>query len=116
MYCRLYDCDFNQQLELGMVNRQRRTVFDIESLQDLTGGCWAARESAHTTMIDSISKQSMQPVWIIEDRVGTLCDEVSCCAVPCCAILRCAGEPIAVDSHCFGCTAGAGSGCQGATS
>lgn len=27
-----------------------------------------------------------------------------------------AGDAIAVDSHCFGCTAGAGSGCQGSTS
>lgn len=34
------------------------------------------------------------------------------------ALLGCspAGDAIAVDSHCFGCTAGAGSGCQGSTS
>ncbi|KAL4443396.1 hypothetical protein ABPG75_011133 [Micractinium tetrahymenae] len=58
----LYDCDFNQQLGLGLPHSSRRTVFDLESLEDLTGGA------------------------------------------------------IAVDSHCFGCTAGAGSGCQGSTS
>ncbi|KAI7837484.1 hypothetical protein COHA_008675 [Chlorella ohadii] len=59
---RLYDCDFNQQLELGLPHPQHRTVFDIDSLAELTGG------------------------------------------------------RIALGSHCFGCTAGAGSGCQGATS
>ncbi|EFN56641.1 hypothetical protein CHLNCDRAFT_57533 [Chlorella variabilis] len=59
---RLYDCDFNQQLELGLTTPGLRTVFDVESLEELTG------------------------------------------------------QRIAVDSHCFGCTAGAGSSCQGATS
>ena len=59
---RLYDCDFNQQLELGLggVNPPR-TIFDIDNLSELT------------------------------DR------------------------PISTQSHCFGCTAGSGSGCQGAT-
>eukprot|EP00898_Chlorokybus_atmophyticus_P002382 jgi/Chlat1/3144/Chrsp21S03375 len=57
---RIYDCDFNQQLAIG-VTSSRKTVFDLESLDDLT----AAR--------------------------------------------------VAVDNHCFGCTAGAGSSCQGAT-
>lgn len=58
----LYDCDFNQQLGLGLPRPGRRSVFDLDSLADLTG------------------------------------------------------DAIAVDSHCFGCTAGAGSGCQGSTS
>lgn len=59
---RLYDCDFNQQLELGLGGGQGapRSVFDIQSLEELTG------------------------------------------------------RAIAVDSHCFGCTAGSGSSCQGA--
>jgi radical SAM/Cys-rich protein len=64
---RLYDCDFNQQLEMFMgappgSGRQALTVFDVGSLDELTG------------------------------------------------------RAIAVDNHCFGCTAGAGSSCQGATS
>ena len=62
--CRLFDCDFNQQLELGLVDPRLRSVFDLGSL----GG----------------------PELV--------------------------GQAVAVDSHCFGCTAGAGSGCQGATS
>ena len=35
--CRLYDCDFNQQLELGLTNPSHRTVWDVDSLDELTG-------------------------------------------------------------------------------
>ena len=60
----LYDCDFNQMLEIGMlqVGREGRrlTVWGFESLSDL------------------------------------------------------AGQYIATSTHCFGCTAGAGSSCGGA--
>lgn len=58
---RLYDCDFNQQLELGLSDIVYKTVFDIENLNEITG------------------------------------------------------KKITVGSHCFGCTAGSGSSCQGAT-
>ena len=59
---RLYDCDFNQQLELGLrAGGRHRTVFDVQSLDELTS------------------------------------------------------VAIGCDNHCFGCTAGAGSSCQGAT-
>eukprot|EP00891_Asterochloris_glomerata_P004575 jgi/Astpho2/4575/e_gw1.00067.422.1_t len=63
----LFDCDFNQQLDMGMkikghAEQERLSVFHIEHLSELTGA------------------------------------------------------NIAVDNHCFGCTAGAGSSCQGATS
>jgi hypothetical protein len=57
---RLYDCDFNQQLDLPLPSGAR-TVFDLASLAGLPGA-----------------------------RVATAC-------------------------HCFGCTAGEGSSCQGAT-
>jgi radical SAM/Cys-rich protein len=60
---RLYDCDFNQMLEIPLGGRQSRP--------DRT-------------------------IWDIDD-VATL-----------------ANEPIATASHCFGCTAGAGSSCTGA--
>jgi radical SAM/Cys-rich protein len=56
---RLYDCDFNQMLELPL-GGEARTIWDVERLDDLEG------------------------------------------------------EPIATGSHCFGCTAGAGSSCGGA--
>jgi len=55
----VYDCDFNQMLEIPAGHRGR-TIWDVQSLDELTG------------------------------------------------------EPIAVGSHCFGCTAGAGSSCGGA--
>ncbi len=57
----LYDCDFNQMLELPVAG-VRRSVWDIESFSQLQG------------------------------------------------------EPIKTASHCFGCTAGAGSSCSGALS
>lgn len=58
---RLYDCDFNQQLDMGLGGDQGLSVFDVGSLDELTG------------------------------------------------------RRVAVASHCYGCTAGAGSSCQGAT-
>ncbi|EKX33479.1 hypothetical protein GUITHDRAFT_160284 [Guillardia theta CCMP2712] len=60
---KMYDCDFNQQLALGMkVNKlSSPTVFDVQSLEELRG------------------------------------------------------LAVVADSHCFGCTAGNGSSCQGAT-
>ena len=60
---RLYDCDFNQMLELPLGagrGAAPRTVWDVSSLDGL------------------------------------------------------AGRPIATGTHCFGCTAGAGSSCGGA--
>lgn len=56
---RLYDCDFNQMLDLPLGDRPHRYLWDID-VKQLTG------------------------------------------------------TPIAVDTHCFGCTAGAGSSCGGA--
>jgi radical SAM/Cys-rich protein len=63
---RIYDCDFNQQLDMGMrlpksLGGAHPTVFTINSLNELTDA------------------------------------EIAC------------------DNHCFGCTAGAGSSCQGST-
>jgi len=55
---RLYDCDFNQMLEMPLIEGPE-TLWDLMNLQDLVG------------------------------------------------------RPIATDSHCFGCTAGAGSSCGG---
>jgi len=55
----IYDCDFNQMLELPL-GAVQRTIWDIGSLEEL------------------------------------------------------AGQPVATDGHCFGCTAGAGSSCGGA--
>ncbi len=56
---RVYDCDFNQMLDLPLADEPHRYLWDIEMTQ-------------------------------------------------------LAGKPIAVDSHCLGCTAGAGSSCGGA--
>ena len=58
---RLYDCDFNQALELEVPGRAK-TIWDVSDLRELEG------------------------------------------------------QPVATASHCFGCTAGAGSSCAGALS
>ena len=57
---RLYDCDFNQMLEIGIVGEGPQTIFDVDPRAP-------------------------------------------------------AGRRIAVGPHCFGCTAGSGSSCGGAT-
>jgi radical SAM/Cys-rich protein len=57
---RLYDCDFNQMLEIPLGAKAASTIWDVEDVGEL------------------------------------------------------AGAPIATGSHCFGCTAGAGSSCGGA--
>jgi hypothetical protein len=56
---RLYDCDFNQMLNLGLAPDLPQTIFDLDL-------------------------RALQ------------------------------GRPVVTGPHCFGCTAGAGSGCQGA--
>ena len=56
---RLYDCDFNQQLDMPL--RSGKTIFDLKTIDDIVG------------------------------------------------------EHIVADNHCFGCTAGSGSSCSGAT-
>jgi len=55
---KLYDCDFNQMLDLPVATPKVRTIFDFDA-------------------------ETLE------------------------------GRPIVTDEHCFGCTAGAGSGCQG---
>jgi radical SAM/Cys-rich protein len=55
---RLYDCDFNQMLELPLVGNSKQTIHDVDF-------DWLAKRTIHT------------------------------------------------GQHCFGCAAGAGSGCQG---
>jgi len=56
---RLFDCDFNQQLDMPL--RSGKTIFDLDTVDDVVG------------------------------------------------------EHIVADNHCFGCTAGSGSSCSGAT-
>jgi radical SAM/Cys-rich protein len=60
---RLYDCDFNQMLEMPIGAADEREAFTVWDLDDLDG---------------------------------------------------LAGAPVATGTHCFGCTAGAGSSCGGA--
>lgn len=74
---KIYDCDFNQQLQLSLG----------EKLTSLAGGEEQSSDSLKEFMTVFDIESSSE---LISDRIVT-------------------------DSHCFGCTAGAGSSCQGAT-
>jgi radical SAM/Cys-rich protein len=83
----LYDCDFNQQLDLRMARNLPTTTHLAETVES-------------TQTVDPLVDT---PPLSIHDLVsGRLSQEA----------LR--ALPISVDSHCYGCTAGSGSSCQGA--
>ncbi|XP_022088369.1 uncharacterized protein LOC110978040 isoform X1 [Acanthaster planci] len=73
---RLFDCDFNQQLDMGM----RRVNSKMEAAHDM-----------------SERSSSAPSVWDIESTDDLV------------------GLRIVTDNHCFGCTSGMGSSCQGTT-
>jgi radical SAM/Cys-rich protein len=83
----LYDCDFNQMLEipLGASFAQRAQVSRSEP-----------KASEDQQLGERSPSGGPKTIWDIDD-LGELTD-----------------APIATDSHCFGCTAGCGSSCGGA--
>ena len=80
---RLYDCDFNQQLDMPMPVQRTRA-----EEADKTGGSGDGSEAVVGAGLTVFDVESL--------------DELT-------------GRRLAVDNHCFGCTAGAGSSCSGAT-
>ncbi|KAF8065759.1 hypothetical protein HT031_002819 [Scenedesmus sp. PABB004] len=92
---RLYDCDFNQQLELPILGRPGPPPPATASASASTDGDGGGDGG------DAPPRPRRKPgltVWDIDAL-----DDV-------------AGLLVRTDSHCYGCTAGSGSGCQGATS
>jgi ABC-type enterochelin transport system substrate-binding protein len=89
---RLYDCDFNQQLQMGM---------SPSSSTAAAAAAAAAADSTSTSDNDQQQQQQQGPksltVWDLDSL-----DDLT-------------GRGVRVGSHCYGCTAGSGSGCQGAT-
>jgi hypothetical protein len=77
---RLYDCDFNQQLDMPILGSEAQA----QQQQQQQQGHWMQREKGLT-------------VWDIDSL-----DEVT-------------GKVVRIACHCYGCTAGSGSGCGGAT-
>ena len=71
----IYDCDFNQQLRLGL-------------------GDFSATADDETCRVSEHSSKTVFDISSVNDILNT---------------------DISLDLHCFGCTAGAGSSCQGAT-
>ncbi|KAG1680012.1 hypothetical protein FOA52_007076 [Chlamydomonas sp. UWO 241] len=97
---RLYDCDFNQQLEMAM------------GLSGLGAPGAGADAGADATASSSSSSSSGSSAPSSEEgpRKGgglTVFDLAD--------LSQLTGRPIRVDNHCYGCTAGAGSSCTGAT-
>ena len=74
---KLYDCDFNQQLQLGLGETLESVAPEADS------GSVSAAPPLSVFDVESVAE-----------------------------LLR---HRVTVDHHCFGCTAGAGSSCQGAT-
>lgn len=92
---RVYDCDFNQQLEMAM------------GLAGLGGGAGAdATASAPSSSSSSSSPPSSEEA--PRRGAGLSVFDVA-------DLSQLTGRAIKVDNHCYGCTAGAGSSCTGAT-
>ena len=81
----IYDCDFNQQLGMN--------ISDIYN-QPLTDRDTSHVPIQHSTTNNPSTRKSVYDISSYNELLN---------------------QPIATDSHCFGCTAGAGSSCQGAT-
>ncbi len=79
---RLYDCDFNQMLDLGVDASAPQTIFEAIAQQP-----------------EPIDGPNLDLACQMDTRPGS----------------RLRGRRIAIGQHCFGCTAGAGSSCGGAT-
>lgn len=89
---RLYDCDFNQQLDLPILSSK---VAGSAAVSASSSG--DMNSSSRRDTRDSLPQQRGLTVWDLNSL-----DELT-------------GVVIRTDSHCYGCTAGSGSGCQGAT-
>jgi len=83
----LYDCDFNQMLDLPIASLAQRAQVSRSEPQ--------ASED-HQVGERRPSGVERRTIWNVDGL-----DEL-------------AQAPIAIDSHCFGCTAGSGSSCGGA--
>jgi hypothetical protein len=95
---RLYDCDFNQQLEITMTAVKDAARAEAASAKGSSRGevVGGAKIVGGGGLAASVMAKPGLTVFDIA-RLEAL-----------------DGRPIKVDNHCFGCTAGAGSSCQGA--
>ena len=87
----IYDCDFNQMLEVAMFSKQMPST-QSPSEQVPLSQTFSGTKLAVDNMIASDSG------WHLQDLLST---DVS-------------GQSIAIGDHCYGCTAGQGSSCGGA--
>ena len=85
----IYDCDFNQQLQLGLGEK----LASLASTDEDLAGVGLPIEAPQNSSI----LKNPRTVYDINSASDLL------------------NSRIVTDSHCFGCTAGAGSSCQGST-
>lgn len=117
---RLYDCDFNQQLDMPMKptassTNTRRGNSSSSSTGTAASSSTKNKEGCSESPTDdngftgSAAMASSVPQQHAHQRpAGLSVWDISC-------LSELTGRTISVDNHCFGCTAGAGSSCQGAT-
>jgi hypothetical protein len=86
---RLYDCDFNQQLDMPILGASKAAE---QQQQQLLSELPLVQQQAHWQ-----ERETGLTVWDIDSL-----DEVT-------------GKLVRIASHCYGCTAGSGSSCTGAT-
>lgn len=87
---KIYDCDFNQQLQLGLGEK-------LSSITPPSAESEIEILSSKTTKSEGQIQKSSKTIFDIASAADLISDR------------------IVTDSHCFGCTAGAGSSCQGST-
>lgn len=91
---RLFDCDFNQQLDMPL----------MRSSGSSRNGAGASASSSADDEAAGAEAAGVQP----QQRHGLTVWDID-------SLADVAGLLVRTGSHCYGCTAGAGSGCQGAT-
>lgn len=89
---RLYDCDFNQQLEMVMPSPSPLAS------SSAAGGSSGSASGQESVGLDAAAGRKVPGLTVFDID----------------ALERLEGRAIRVDNHCYGCTAGAGSSCTGA--
>lgn len=96
---RIYDCDFNQQLQMTMA---------AAADDDAAAGSGSAAEVHGSSRSPPPAQQQQQEESESEAWRGLTVWDID-------SLDDLTGRLVRVGSHCYGCMAGNGSGCQGAT-
>jgi hypothetical protein len=106
---RLFDCDFNQQLALALAPSAAAAP-----VTQPAGGAGGDSGGAATRTKNGSSPGEQQQQQQQEEGGGTRASG-PLTVWDIASLDDLSGRPVRIGSHCYGCTAGSGSGCQGAT-